>query len=98
MENLRSLVFKKTEIFFMDSKYHTLTISIYDRDLSYKFVGELLHQYAEKIVLRTGYPIPDTNASIIFVILIMTTDEIGALSGKLGQIKSVKVKATTLNL
>jgi len=82
----------------MDSKYHTLTISIYDRDLSYKFVGELLHQYAEKIVLRTGYPIPDTNASIIFVILIMTTDEIGALSGKLGQIKSVKVKATTLNL
>lgn len=82
----------------MDLKYHTLTISIYDRDLSYKLVGELLHQYAEKIVLRTGYPIPDKNAAIIFLILIMTTDEIGALSGRLGQIKSVKVKATTLNL
>jgi len=82
----------------MEQKYHTLTISIYDRDLSYKSVGELLHNFADKIVLRTGYPIPDKNASIIFLILMMTNDELGALSGKLGQIKSVKVKATTLNL
>ena len=82
----------------METKYQTLTISIYDRDLSYKSVSELLHSIADKIVLRTGYPIPDKNAAIIFLILQMTNDELGALSGKLGLIKSVKVKATTLNL
>jgi putative iron-only hydrogenase system regulator len=82
----------------METKYQTLTITIYDRDLSYKPVSELLHHYADKIVLRTGYPIPDKNAAIIFIILQMTNDDLGALSGKLGLIKSVKVKATTLNL
>ncbi len=82
----------------METKYHTLTISIYDRDTSYKSVSELLHNFADKIVLRTGYPIPDKNAAIIFIILVMTNDELGALSGKIGQISSVKVKATTLNI
>jgi len=82
----------------LETKFHTLTITIYNRDEVYDRVGELLHSFADKISLRVGYPVPDQNISIIFIIVNATTDEIGALSGKLGQISSVKVKSTTLKI
>jgi putative iron-only hydrogenase system regulator len=80
----------------MEKKYHTITITIYDRDATFNKVGELLHEYAGDIQLRVGYPVPDKNTSVIFIIVTLTNDELGALSGKLGQINSVKVKSTTL--
>lgn len=82
----------------LETKHHTLTITIYNRDEVYDSVGELLHNYADKILLRVGYPVPDQNTSIIFIIAKMSNDEVGALSGKLGQISSVKVKSTTLKI
>lgn len=82
----------------LETKFHTLTITVYNRDKVYDCVGELLHSFADKISLRVGYPVPDQNISIIFIIIKATTDEIGALSGKLGQISSVKVKSTTLKI
>lgn len=82
----------------LETKHHTLTITIYNRDEVYDRVGEMLHAFADNILLRVGYPVPDQNTSIIFVIVKMTNDEIGALSGKLGQISSVKVKSTTLKI
>jgi putative iron-only hydrogenase system regulator len=82
----------------MEKKLHTITITIYNRDAVYKQVGDLLHKYADKILLRTGYPIKEKNIAIIFLIVEMTNDELGALSGKLGQIKDVKVSAITIKL
>lgn len=82
----------------MDQKYHTITITIYDRGDVYKRVGSLLHEYADKISLRVGYPVPDKDVAIIFVIINATPDEIGALSGRLGQIDKLKVKSVTLKL
>jgi len=80
----------------METKLHTLTITIYNRETVYQQVGDLLHEYAEKILLRTGYPVKEKNIAIIFLVVEMTNDEIGALSGKLGQLKNVKVSATTI--
>lgn len=80
----------------MDEKYHTLTISILNRDTVYAKVSELLHMYADKVEVRMGFPIKDINVSVIFLIVKMTNDALGALSGKLGRIKDVKVKSTTL--
>ncbi|MCD6206039.1 MAG: iron-only hydrogenase system regulator [Candidatus Marinimicrobia bacterium] len=82
----------------MEKKLHTTTITVYDRDASYQQVGELLHNHAKNILLRVGYPLERHNAAIIFLILEMTTDELGALTGKLGQIPTVKVKSTTLKI
>ena len=82
----------------MEERYHTITITIQDRDTVYQKVGEILHQYANHILLRTGYPIKEQNHAIIFVIVKMTNDALGALSGKLGQIKCVKVSTTTVTL
>lgn len=80
----------------MDEKLHTVTITIYNRDAVYKQVSELLHQFANQIMLRVGYPVNERNVAIIFLILKMNTDELGSLTGKLGQINSVNVKASTL--
>lgn len=80
----------------MELKHHTLTITIYDREEAYNKVGELLHKFASNISLRVGYPIPEENLAIIFLVVQMSTDELGSLSGKLGQLPSVKVKSTTI--
>ena len=80
----------------MEKKLHTITITIYNRDAIYKQVGDLLHDYAGSILLRTGYPMKEKNIAIIFLIVEMTNDELGALSGKLGQLNNVKVSATTI--
>ncbi|MCK7522970.1 MAG: hypothetical protein MZV64_37480 [Ignavibacteriales bacterium] len=50
-------------------KFHTLTITIYNRDAVYEQVSDLLHDYAEYILLRTGYPIKRKNIAIIFLIV-----------------------------
>jgi len=84
--------------FFMEERIHAVTVTIYNRDLAYLKVSELLHQYARFINLRVGYPVPSRNIAIIFLILTMTNDALGALTGKLGQISSVKVKANTLSV
>lgn len=82
----------------MEKKVHTTTITVFDRNLVYREVGELLHQHADNILLHVGYPMKDQNLAIIFLILNMSTDELGALTGKLGQIPTVKVKSTTLKV
>lgn len=82
----------------MEKRLHTITITIYNRDAVYKQVSELLHNYADAILLRTGFPIKDKNIAIIFLIVELTNDELGALSGKLGQIKNVKVSANTIKM
>jgi putative iron-only hydrogenase system regulator len=82
----------------MEKQTHILSIVITDRDHAISQVNELLHKYADSISLRVGYPIPQKSASIIFLILELSLDELGAFSGKLGQIPSVKVKVTTLKI
>jgi len=82
--------------FFMKKKYHIVSITVYNKEEAYQKVSELLHSYADSICLRVGYPIKERNIAIIFLVINTTTDEIGSLSGKLGQLNCVKVKTTTL--
>lgn len=82
----------------MDEKIHTVTITIYDRNTAYQPVSELLHQYGDNVLLRVGYPFTEKNVAIIFLILRLDLATLGALTGKLGQIHSVKVKANTLKV
>lgn len=82
----------------MEKKYHNLCITVTDRGQDYRKVGEILHSFADDIQLRVGYPIPQENVAVIFVILNMTNDRLGALTGKLGQLKTVLVRATTIKI
>lgn len=82
----------------MEEKVHVVSIVINDVEEAFHPVSELLHSYAPKIKLRVGYPMRDKNVSVIFLVMEMNPDEMGAFSGKLGQLKSVKVKSTTLKI
>jgi len=78
-------------------RYYTIDIIVHDRENAYSKVNELLHQYAGIIKLRVGYPVPDENIAIVFLIVKTTNDNIGAFTGKLGNIKGVKVKSIAVN-
>lgn len=82
----------------MEKKIRTVTITVQDREKSFQLVSAILHDLADNILLRVGYPMPDQNISIIFIIIQLTNDELGAFTGKLGQITSVNVKSTSLKL
>ncbi|HOC95426.1 MAG TPA: iron-only hydrogenase system regulator [Candidatus Cloacimonadota bacterium] len=82
----------------MDKKRHVVSIVIDNIEQAHDPVNSILHQNAQHILLRVGYPMRDRNVSVIFLILEMDLDELGAFSGKLGQLPAVKVKTITLKI
>lgn len=56
-------------------------------------VNGILHDNSEIIVGRMGLPYKERNCSVISVIVDAETDRISALTGKLGKVKGVSVKA-----
>ncbi|GAB6180539.1 iron-only hydrogenase system regulator [Desulfotomaculum defluvii] len=56
-------------------------------------INNILSQYAEIIIGRMGIPHRETCLSVISLIVQGTNDEIGAMTGKLGNIKGVQVKS-----
>ena len=82
----------------MEKKRHVVTIVIDDVEQAFQPVSDLLHQYASSILLRVGYPMRDKNVSVIFLVMELSLDEIGAFSGKIGQMPAVKVKSITLKI
>ncbi len=55
-------------------------------------LNELLHAYSARIIGRMGIPYPARGVSLISVALDAPTDEISALTGKLGRIPGLSVK------
>lgn len=56
-------------------------------------VNDILHQYGSIIIGRMGVPYREKGINVISIIVNGTTDEIGALSGKLGKIKGLNLKS-----
>ena len=56
-------------------------------------VNNVLHSYSEIIVGRMGIPYKERNCSVISIIVDADADKISALTGRLGKIKGVSVKA-----
>ncbi|MDO4559349.1 MAG: iron-only hydrogenase system regulator [bacterium] len=56
-------------------------------------VNEVLHNFSGLIVGRLGIPYRERGVSVISLVLDGVPDQISALTGKLGKIKSVTVKA-----
>ncbi len=54
-------------------------------------VNQILSDHGEIIVGRMGLPYRDRNLSLISLIVDGTTDELGALTGKLGMLVGVNV-------
>lgn len=56
-------------------------------------IQQYLSQYSSLIVGRMGIPYRERDVSVIALIVEGSTDEIGALTGKLGSLKGVTVKS-----
>lgn len=55
-------------------------------------VNAILHEFSGIIVGRMGIPYRERGVSIISIILDGTSDEISALTGRLGRVSQVSVK------
>ena len=69
----------------------TMSIFIEDKDNIIR-VNEILMEYSDIIVSRMGIPYRERRLSVIVLILDGNTDKIGALSGKIGNLKGISVK------
>lgn len=58
-----------------------------------KEVNSILSEYDKLIVGRMGLPYKEKNIRVISIVVDGTTDEISAITGKIGKIKGVSVKA-----
>ena len=56
-------------------------------------VNDVLHDHSGIIIGRMGIPYRERNVSVISLVLDASPDEISALTGKLGKINAVSVKA-----
>ncbi|SFR16116.1 TM1266 family iron-only hydrogenase system putative regulator [Desulfoscipio geothermicus] len=56
-------------------------------------INAILSEHGEVIVGRMGIPYRERGLSVISLIVDGSTDEIGALTGKLGNISGVRVKS-----
>jgi len=59
-------------------------------------VNEILSGHSDLIYARMGLPYRDRNCSVITLIVNVTTDEIGSLTGKLGKLQGVSVKSALI--
>jgi len=56
-------------------------------------VNAILSDHADMIIGRMGLPHQDKDVSIIALIVDGTTDQVGSMTGKLGNLKNVTVKS-----
>ncbi len=68
-------------------------IIIDDREKCAGTVNEILGQHSDLILARTGLPRAKGNSSVITLVIDATTDELGVLTGKLGNNKGISVKS-----
>jgi len=77
----------------MDKRIGFVGIIIEERKTAAPVVNQILSNFGDMIVARVGIPYREKKCSVITLIVDATTDEIGALTGKLGSIKGVIVKS-----
>jgi putative iron-only hydrogenase system regulator len=56
-------------------------------------INSIISEHADLILGRQGIPLRDRSTSVISLVMEGDTDRIGALTGKLGRLKGVKVKS-----
>lgn len=66
---------------------------IVEKSESAEKVNSILHEYGDIIIGRMGIPYRQKGISIISIAVDAPQDDISALSGKLGRISGVSVKA-----
>jgi len=74
-------------------KIGVVAIVVFNRSKNAQLVNKILSEHSEIILGRLGLPKKEEDIGIITLIVEGNTDVIGALTGKLGNIKGVSVKS-----
>jgi putative iron-only hydrogenase system regulator len=77
----------------MDEKRIAVAAIVIDEQPASVEVNSVLHEYNDIIIGRMGIPYKERGISLISVALDATPDRISSLTGRLGQIGGVSVKA-----
>jgi len=77
----------------MDKRIGFIGIILEDRETQVDSVNKILFEFAEVIIGRIGLPYRERGCSVITLIVDATTDEVGAITGKLGKIEGISVKS-----
>ncbi len=77
----------------MAKRLGVIGIVIHDPRQVAERVNTLLSSYGHIIIGRMGIPKHEANVGVIALIIEGSTDEVGALTGKLGSISGVTVKS-----
>jgi len=77
----------------MNKRLGFVGIIIEDRKKAAHDVNEVLSAFGDLIVARVGLPYKEKNCCVITLIVDATTDELGALTGRLGGLAGVSVKS-----
>ena len=76
----------------MDKRIGVVGIVVEELESAEK-VNSTLHEFASIIVGRLGIPYKERGISVISLIVDGTSDEISAMTGKIGKIKGINVKS-----
>lgn len=76
----------------MNKRVGVVGIVVEDLESSTR-VNEVLHDYSHIIIGRMGVPYKEREISVISLIVDGTSDEISAMTGKIGKIPGVTVKS-----
>lgn len=77
----------------MNRRLGFIGIIIDDRELAVDRVNQLISEYGEFLLSRTGTPYREKEVSVISLVVDMDPDTLGSFTGKLGAIPSVSVKS-----
>ncbi len=80
----------------MENRVCVIALIIKNREETATKVNQILSTFGSKIIGRMGIPHREKDISIISVVLEATSDDIGSITGKLGQIPDVKVKSISV--
>jgi len=80
-----------------ENRIGVIGIVIDDPESSAEKINKCLSEFSSLIVGRMGIPYRQRDISIISLVVDGSTDEISALTGKLGSIKGVNVKTAFSN-
>ena len=78
--------------FFMETRLAVISIILHNRSRSSN-VNNLLSDYGDFIIGRMGLPYKEKNVYVMSIVIDATNDIINSLTGKLGKIDEISVKA-----
>ncbi|WP_430735299.1 TM1266 family iron-only hydrogenase system putative regulator [Halodesulfovibrio aestuarii] len=86
--------FYTREHVIMEKRMGVVSIIVGDRKREAGSVNDIITKHSNIVLARMGLPCRDRGLSVIALIIEATTNEVGAFTGQLGNLSSVKVKSS----